>query len=198
MRAGAADDGGRPRERLRVRSGCFCVSNLLQSPFCDRRPSAPQLRISTPSLLRTRTRSAPATLVCKKMLFAFALAPSGSRSAWLILLKTSGSARPGEISDQLNEVHHRSSVRLQPPPYFATSAGRWPSLACIPYLPSRASLSLLRRLLATVALLAPAAGSSASIDRGACLLAKDSSPSIGFPAEPLRQHCRRMGSPRRN
>ena len=29
------------------------------------------------------------------MRFAFALAPSGSRSAWLILPKTSGSARPG-------------------------------------------------------------------------------------------------------
>jgi hypothetical protein len=57
-------------------------------------------------------------------------------------------------------------------------------LARILYLPSRASLSLLRRLLATAALLAPAAGFSASIDRGARLLAKDCSPSIGFPAEP--------------
>src|SRR5262245_35321488 len=74
-------DHDRPRESC----GFAPVASVTaQSRFWDRRPRAPQLRISTPSLLRTRTRSAPATLVCKKIFLAFALAPSGSRAVCLI------------------------------------------------------------------------------------------------------------------
>ncbi len=67
----------------------------------------------------------------------FILATSASVICAPLIVRAASLGASGEVWDQLNEVHHGSSVRLQPPSRHPR--GRWSSLACIPYLPSRAA-----------------------------------------------------------